>query len=228
MAQDQSIKIRALPRKNEKPASQTETKPATTSQTPRWIIYVGTTTCAAIAGLFIVSKKAPTKPAVQQKEMASIQITRGYDSVNKHLQDTYLKHEMMIKARQNENMKVKNDGPMELSEDELDPSRIYGVTLDQENTAERIYEDLNGTARSYADSTPDEKINNRLANRRWVNDLERAERIQFVKNFLRSAYEKGYEVQLDENLKVVGVKKINETRKVNIDQVIDRMAKQGL
>jgi hypothetical protein len=108
-------------------------------------------------------------------------------------------------------------------------SRNIGVQFDQEDTASQVYADLNEDSEdNYANETPDDKINSRLATRRWVNELERAERIAFVRNYIRKAYEKGYEVQLDNNLVVVSVKKINKTEKVNIEQVLDKLAQKGL
>jgi hypothetical protein len=58
-----------------------------------------------------------------------------------------------------------------------------------------------------------------------MNEMERAEKIQFISNFIRSAYDRGYEVEIDANLVVVGVKKINHNKVLDINQVIDRLAK---
>ena len=57
---------------------------------------------------------------------------------------------------------------------------------------------------------PADKINGRLANRKWINQMERAEKIQFLTSFVRTAYEHGYEVEIDANLIVVGVKRVRE------------------
>ena len=70
-----------------------------------------------------------------------------------------------------------------------------------------------------------DRISAKLANRKWMNEMERAERIQFISSFIRSAYDRGYEVDIDSNLVVVGVRPINRNRVLNIDQVIDRLAK---
>lgn len=230
MSQDGSIKIRTLPRQNEtKKGEKSETQqPA--PQPPRWIIYVGTVSVVLLlAALFIpagqkaarrnlsstVAKVEPAKPS-------------SSDSVNRHLQDTAAKREMMVRVREMENMKV--SGNLEADEYASTPEQLnQGVQFDQEDSAERVYADLNEDAQTgYDNELPEDKINARLATRRWVNQLEREERRLFIRNYIRNAYEQGYEVQIDKNLIVVGVKKINKVEKVNIESVLDKLAQQGL
>lgn len=238
MGQDGKTQIRTLPRSTE-PAKKTEQKPAAQAQAPaqppRWIIYVGSVSVVlllaclnfpAVKGgaeaqrnLSSTAAKAPVKAA---------EPARSYDSVNRHLQEAAAKHEMMVRVREMENLRV--SGTLDADEFANDEdSRNIGVQFDQEDTASQVYADLNEDSEdNYANETPDDKINSRLATRRWVNELERAERIAFVRNYIRKAYEKGYEVQLDNNLVVVSVKKINKTEKVNIEQVLDKLAQKGL
>lgn len=234
MAQDDGYQIRTLPRSGDKKKQQAATqKPAPT--TPRWIIYVGTTSAVALAALFLaqaVQTKNLLHPAkqVQQHDFASKAQPKANDLVAKHMQDAKMKREMMVKARQMDYLAAKaNNLDLDAEEgiNDVDQSRTYGLQFDQEDTAERVYEDLHGPKAAYAETLPEDKINARLANRRWVNEFEKAERIQFIKNFIRSAYERGYEVEIDSNLVVVGVKKITEQKKLNIDQIIDKIAKQG-
>jgi len=232
MAQDDGIKIRTLPRKNEKKKDepqQAQPKPST----PRWIIYVGTSSCVLLASVLFLDAPKPQKPVaaaqkqIQQTSMASVATRQSNDKVSRHLQESHMRREMMVQAHQLENMKMKTAN-LEADPFAMDTSRTYGVQLDQEDTSDRVYEDLNINAKGYGESTPHEKINARLANRKWVNELERRERITFVRNFIRSAYDRGYEVQLDENLVVVGVTKVKNNRKLNIDQILDKIAKKGL
>lgn len=236
MEQDQGIKIRALPRpgedKKDKPATPAkptqEASSAPPSSSRRWIIYIGSVGCALLAVLAVLNgapQKHNGKP-VQQKELSSLN-SKANDKVSHYMQEAQLKTEMMAHARQMENLKLKKDD-LEMEPYALDQTRVYGVQMDQEDTASKLYDDLNGDAPTYADSLPADKINARLANRRWTNELERNERIAFVRGFIKSAYDRGYEVQLDQNLVVVGVKKISAHQKVSIDQVLNKLAKQGL
>ncbi len=238
MGQEGGIKIRTLPRGGEARAQ----KPAATSAPPRWIVYVGTTSCLLlIASLYFPNLRITEGgPAAHKRELSSqhakpaakaAQPERSYDSVNRHLQEATAKTEMMIRARELENLSIQS-GNLELPDDSYagtDSEHLgLGVQFDQENSAERVYADLNEDApSSYASTLPEDMINSRLANRRWVNELERAERVQFVRNFIRSAAERGYEVQIDANLVVVGVKKINRTQKVSINSVLDTLAQKG-
>jgi hypothetical protein len=227
MGQDESIKIRTLPRKNEKKKedASADTKPAP----PRWIIYVGTTSAILLAAVLyfdspsVSAKKQAAAMKIQQTEMASI-AARQNEAVSRHLQESHMHRQLMVQAQQLENAKVKTKD-LKADDYALDTDRTYGVQFDQEDTAGSVYEDLNvNNNKAYTELTPDDKINARLANRRWVNELEKRERITFIKNFIKSAYDRGYEVEINENLVVVGVKRVTETKKLNIDQIVDRIA----
>lgn len=216
MSQDGNIKIRTLPRKPE------GSKPPAPQPT-RWIIYLGTVSVVLLlAALFI---PAGSKP-VAQRHLSSG--PSASDAVNRHLQDAATKHEMMVRVREMENLKV--SGNLDADDYAATPEQQnQGVQFDQEDSSERVYADLNEDApTTYESELPDDKINSRLATRRWVNQLEREERRLFIRNYIRNAYEKGYEVQIDKNLVVVGVKKIKRTEKVNIDSVLDKLARQGM
>ena len=104
-----------------------------------------------------------------------------------------------------------------------------GVQIDSKTVSDKLYEELNDDRNpANNDVLPEDRINARLANRKWLNETEHKERVQFVTNFIRSAYERGYEVELDSNLVVVGVRKIDPSKKVDIDKVIKQvMARQG-
>lgn len=221
MGQDQGTKIRTIPRKNEK-AKAKETATDAKPSAPRWIIYVGVTSVILLMATLFLDLRPPAK--VQKTEMASVRNAEN-EKVSRLLQESYMHRQLMVQAQQIENMKMKNQD-LKAEDYALDPNRTYGVQFDQEDSADRVYEDLNDRANVDFERTPAEEISARLANRRWVNELERRERVTFVKNFVRSAYERGYEVQLDQNLVVVGVRKITENRKINIDQLIDKLAAQ--
>jgi hypothetical protein len=146
--------------------------------------------------------------------------------VNRHLTDTHMKHQLMKRKFELENRVT---APRKLGMDAEtmpDDNHNYGVQLDSDDSAERLYEELNAEHNEYGDNL-EEKINQRLANRKWLNEMEKAERLTFIKNFIRTAYDRGYEVQLDSNLVVTGVKRIHHPKQVNIEQVLERIAKQG-
>jgi uncharacterized protein YpuA (DUF1002 family) len=148
-------------------------------------------------------------------------------SVQKHMYDTHLMEEMARRKSLIENQRSLSKRPGEDYAVVPDGDKNYGVQLDQEKTLERVYEDLNLNPSNYRYDNIEDRINSRLANRRWLNQQEKAERIAFVRNFIRQAYDRGWEVQIDANLVVTGVRPIVQRNQVNIEQVLDRIAKQG-
>ena len=253
MGQNDEIQIRALPRGSEKlkaesrstsaaakPAVQklkaTETKPPR-----RFVIYVGS---AILAGLLIsplrylrpnVRPPIPALTAAQNKkahlrEMSSLN-ARVNDEVNRHLQDSEIKSAMMRQAREMENSQFENARfePNDTDIKKLHEDTMYDGPAESDTASQRVFEDLNDSERrvTSGDVSPADKINARLANRKWMNEQERAEKIEFIRSFVRSAYDKGYEVEIDGNLVVTGIHPIKKNKILNINQVIDRLAKQG-
>ena len=242
-AQESSIKIRTLPRGEEIKKELAAVPQSELNASSKWVVLAGA--CAVFVLLATIlapgvkSKNAQPQVAkivkpVEMKDLSSQSVLpqpeRTYDSVNKHLEDTALRHEMMVQLRKMENMKVQTDdlgADLTAADEEI---VNFGVQLDQDSSAERVFEDLNeDLPTGFTAETPGDKISSRLANRRWVNEAERAERIQFVRNFIRTWAERGYEVQINQDLVVVGYRKVSKPiTKVSIDQVIERMARQGL
>jgi hypothetical protein len=234
MSQENDIKIRVLPRKEEKQAPQPT--PAPEAQDPSHGIYsAAAIACFAFAFVIIAPKmkassaKKPNAPAVQQTRKMDLSSTAAASDVealiDKNMQDTKLRQQMMIRSAEIENQQTRGSGDLDQGIVYNDSDRILGVQLDQDQSTERVLADVNSTNSAATEMTPADRINFKLANRQWNNDLDRAEKINYIRNFIRSAYERGYEVTIDQNLVVVGVKPINPNHKVNIDQVIDRLSK---
>lgn len=226
MGTDPSIKIRTIPRSNEKQAF----KPVSRSKRNlKWLIAAMLVAIGALGALATYHQQKSKKQVVRKSTARAATRTVAQQGLPGQVHDTQLA-EMMLKQRtaleNQRTMGDRNDRETDnlmLAEPE---ERSLGVNFESENTSERVYEDLYGEKTGYKDTLPDDKINARLANRKWLNEVERAERLHFIKNFIRQAYDRGYEVELDQNLVVVGVKKLG-SRKVNIDEVLNRLAKQG-
>jgi hypothetical protein len=233
------IKIRALPRSNEKDeANNSPSKDKAAKPAKRWIIYVCTSALLIAAVGLLHKVKGPAKGAkgsvAKAKlgadgkiDLASIN-ARINNSVTRHMQDAEIQTEMLRRTREIENEPYSNALANKDKDDESLPdvdSRNYGVQLEAESSAEKVFEDLNTNSLNYGDTLPGDKINARIANSKWLNELERAEKIQFISAFIRSAYDRGYEVEIDQNLVVIGVKKIRANKALDINQVIDRLAK---
>lgn len=222
------VKIRTIPRSNEK-ALKKGPKAAPRAEEPaksaaRIFIALSAVAFAMGALGYWHSTRQVDRSLAKLQPGQVTQADRLAASVSRHMYNTHVMEQMMKRKSQMDNqaMKIKKGQGDEslLPED----TRSYGVQMDQEDTAERLYEDLNANRSHYGDSL-DDKIHSRLANRKFANEVERAERIAFVKGFIRQAYEAGYEVTLDQNLVVVGMRKIRN-RNLTIDQVLDRIAKQ--
>lgn len=233
MSQDNDIKIRVLPRKEEK---QPRATPAPEVQDQsRGIYYAAAIACFAFAFVFIAPKmkKAPVKKSnirtaqiVQKMDLSSTAAASDVDAlIDKNMQDTKLRQEMMVRSAEIENQQTRGSADLDQGVVYNDNDRILGVQLDQDQSTERVLADVNSSNQTPTEMTPADRINFKLANRQWNGDLDRAEKINYIRSFIRSAYERGYEVTLDQNLVVVGVKPINPNRKVNIDQVMDRLSK---
>ena len=217
------IKIRTIPRPNEKLASAVPA-PAIVPRRNMARAFIGLSLAVFLVGALGFWNS--TRSAVQRDIAKSpAKSDRLSASVTRHLYDTHLMEQMRKRKSLLENQAM---APRKGNEYAILPEadHSYGVQMDQEDTAERLYRELNAERPAVSDNI-EEKINSRLANRKWLNEMERAERIHFVRNFIRQAYDRGYEVTLDQNLIVTGVKKITSPKSVNIDQVLDRIAKQG-
>lgn len=232
MSQD-DIKIRIVPRSNERPEKprSKEQSLEIESSNSHGLILVGAVAAALIMfSLFGTSEQSHQIQPSENRSVSSLDSdsdmqTRIGASVERHMKESLLREEMMKRKFEIENAHSPTQvtGPdVSVGVERIEP------LMAREKTDERLFSDLDLNSMSYSDRSLDDRINSRLANRKWLNEVERAERINFVRNFIRSAYERGYEVTLNENLVVVGVKKIKKDRAVTIDQIMDRMAKQGL
>lgn len=221
----QEIKIRALPRK----AKAQKPQP---NGVPRWIIYVGASSTLLLIAAFLLPTLKVSSLHLATKSVGSMELSSqipSSDPVSRHLRESLMRQQMMRGRRQLENMDAKAVSPDETAAMlDSDPNQVYGVQFDSEDTADRLYQELNDRVyRANNDGLPDDRINARLANRKWVNEMEHQDRVLFVRNFIRWAHDRGYDIQLDQNLVVVGAKPITAEQKVDIEQVLTRMAQQG-
>lgn len=221
------IKIRTLPRKDEgrRPDDAPPSKRPRLPKTSYWQIASVATIVLVLLGYVMLPDAAP--PA---RELSSQQPLRDpmVKRLSGYVDEVRFKEEALRQRRELENMRLRASGQaLDLEASAPEVPRPLGVTMDSENVADRLYGQLNDRPTLNVDSLPESRINARLEKNKWVNELDRQERVQFIRNFIKSAYDRGYEVQLDQNLVVVGVRPI-QNRTVSLDQAIDRVTKQGL
>lgn len=235
MGKSGEFKIRALPRGDEKVSLKPPSVQAPVAESAHpsdesedsssnWTYSVGAIGLLAFIAVLILPNSKP-KPVTRETNSVNQRIN---GEVNKHLQETELKREMMVHQMELENYKFKaaaDDRPSHPEVWNSPENRVLGVQMDQEDSAAKVFEDLNESKIVFDDNLPNDRINSLLERRKWVNETERAERKQLLANIIRSAYDQGYELVINQDLVVVGVKKISRTKPINIDQVIDRLAK---
>ena len=229
MKQDE-IKIRVLPRKGEP----RRTDGTRTGKRPVRFAWpqVSLKSIAFFGVIFALSLLAGVllwSPKPKSHEMASEKIVRDPTAVkiSRMVEDVKAKGDFLHQQRELGNM-ISRDihGDVDVTSTSPEAARSYGVSLDSENTADRLYEELNERPVQNTDNTPDARINAMLEKNKWLNQQEHQERVQYVRNFIKTAYDRGYEVDLDQNLQVVGVRPI-ANRRISLDQAIEKASRQG-
>jgi hypothetical protein len=238
------IQFRTLPRSNEKESSlKTKSSPGTAASKAeviaqkRWAkpknpmlrnyLIVGAALIAAFAILF--NDPRPVEKASASKAN-KVKVRPDDNSpealVNRYLQDADARREMAMKNRELEN----RASARPLGADAAvipENDRQLGVTLDQENSAEKVYKDLYGHQDNHGPVSPEDRISMRLQEDQWLAQTEKQERKQYIQNFLKEAYDAGYAIDLDENLVVVRVKKVTSRPKESLDKVLENLARKG-
>lgn len=93
----------------------------------------------------------------------------------------------------------------------VDRDRKYGVDLVQEKHIENVADDTKKPDGMDLSDLPDEKVNLALLHRKWLSDYDKRLNKQYVEAFIANARDAGYNVLLNDNLEVVGVKRIPQS-----------------
>jgi hypothetical protein len=230
MAQpNRPIQFKVLPRSGEKGAPQPKAKPSNplsywaANPMLRNYTIVGAAVIAAFYLLFSDPqpvarlKEVPAKPV--QEDMSPEAL------VNRYLQEADARHAMEARNSELENKATARSlGPDAAIVPDSD--RQLGVSLEQENTGEKVYNELYGN-KNKGPMTPEDRIDLRLKEDQWMAVAERQERKQYIQNFLKEAYDAGYQIDLDENLVVVRVKRVTSRPKETLDKVLENLARRG-
>jgi hypothetical protein len=224
MAED--FKIRTLPRSSEakKPAVQ---KKANTTILPVVLFCIGLGGAGFAVYSLLRPQPVPSKRHISSMDEKTQQLPVD-EKVSRYMQEVEAKREMatMVQKIENDQMikKAGSQPPPEVWNQAKDHS--YGLQLDQENAAEKVYEDINKDKNKNQEMLPEDRINARLSNAKWLYEMERAEQKQFVSNFIRMAKENGYELTLNEQLVVVKVRRIPGNKTISIDKILDQLNRQ--
>lgn len=229
-APKKDIQFRVLPRTNEAPkgASKKErpapvAKKIAVNPMLRTYAVVGIAIMATFYALFLDSQPAMKTVPPENKTVQDDGSPEAL--VNRYLQEADARHHMAAKNSELENkISSRPLGPDAAVIPEND--RQLGVSLEQENSADKIYNEIYGNGEKAAPS-PEDRINMKLKEDQWMAATEKQERKQYIQNFLREAYDAGYAIDLDENLVVVRVKKVTSRPKESLDKVLENLARKG-
>lgn len=220
MAQtNRPIRIRTLPKSDEQPRKKALKTP---KLDPNHVVIA-----VAVVLAWLVFNWDSSDPKLPRSSFDLPNDGSPEAKINKYLQDGQFKRQMEMRSREMENkVLAKPLGTDASIEPESD--RTLGVSLEQENNAQKVYDDLYGDqAHVRPAPSPEDRINARLEQEQWLSQMEKQERRQYVQNFIDQAYEAGYAITLDENLIVVKVKKVQQKPKLSLDQVLENLARKG-
>jgi hypothetical protein len=227
------IEFRALPRGDEKKAKASKATVEAVEPAPKRSFQISPQTRntlvvgGAIALAFFVLLSGPKENmGAHSAPHAASEIGTEESRVNRYLIDADMKHRMQMQKSELDNLASTKPIPQGARIERPD-TRTLGVNLNGENAAEKVYEDLYGKQVSATPVSPEDRIEFKIAQKKWISEEERQERKQFVQNFIKQAYDAGWAIDLDENLVVVRVKPITNHPLMPLDQVLDKISKQG-
>lgn len=234
MANNKPIKIKTLPRSNEAPPPKAKVSPASESKDRDPATVIGLAFFALAVGLVVLSLHLSNTQTAGQKQLASVNPEKVLnDKINTYLQETARRREIEKMDLELEKDKVKSEfapgAPQAYAPVPNPSSKPLGVYLDQEDPASEVYKDLYGrNSGAGRPILPEDRINMRIEQRKWINQLQISERKQFIKNFLARARAAGYDLELNDDLVVVKVKRLTNHPRIPLDKVLERLNQQGL
>jgi hypothetical protein len=133
------------------------------------------------------------------------------NSINSHMRLTERKLLDTQLARDLDNRLTTRTNP------EADPFSIgkghdasLGVDLEQENKAAQVYKDISKPSIRYdIDSDPEEKIRAQMALQKWMAEYDQRYKEQYIKAFIENARRAGYRLEVNGELEVTKVEKID-------------------
>lgn len=126
-----------------------------------------------------------------------------------------------------ERVLIENNITSSTAEEEKSTSDDYNpLTLDQEESTNKVMQDIQGdrTTPNARSLTPDQRVNKKLERDEFVRDYDERLQEEYTRQFLENASESGYEVQLNEDLEVIGIRR-NKRPALRIPQSEQKNAK---
>lgn len=156
------------------------------------------------ASMFLFNEKSLNKKSSASSKNISI---KPNDILNEHLQSTYSN---MVISETNTIHQNKLKAPsLEKAQEEIPYQEDYSVGFETDDLNANIGKDLKkDIQQSWDNPSLHEKINKEMQEEQQKQISEQEYREAFAKAYIQKAKEKGYEVELDDQYRVVSVKKI--------------------
>ena len=103
-----------------------------------------------------------------------------------------------------------------LSNDLRNPAHL--ANLPQDRSSEDVYRDISPERAADTGHWAEQRINAQLEHKKWMDAYEARYEAEFVNAFLANAREQGYEVELNEQLEVVDIKRIRRPEPMRFPQ----------
>ncbi len=179
-----------------------------------WLILLS----SSFVLIFFVSLNfSSLSPQSSSTEFSSVADPRDQlnQQISLSMQDTLKKQELKALAVELENHEsIKKLPRLGL---QTDPSsvknsnRSYGLDLRQDRSTDEILEDLRPSGDSRQQQyRPEDLINSELANRVWKSEYDRDLQAAYIRQFVENAREAGLAVQLNSDLEVVSITRIEQ------------------
>jgi hypothetical protein len=93
---------------------------------------------------------------------------------------------------------------------------VNPLQFDQENPGQRVQMDTE--QRQQKRGTPDQRISSKVERDAWIRDYEKRQKATYVREFIENARRNGVDVQLNENLDVVGLQRFDVEKPLRFPQ----------
>ncbi len=180
-----------------------------------------------LGGALVLEKSEPAdlssrKPAQIQREDKVHK--RAIELVNKNLQMDQKLKELRELGVEIKNEKHLREIRKKLAEIDYSYNRDLGVEVTVDDGSAAVLEDLNEQFnQNDIQMTPEERVELSLIRDREIAAYEHEQRLQYVRQFLQNAREKGYDIILNNKLEVVQIHRVRDDEPYKGDKSVSEL-----
>ena len=147
--------------------------------------------------------------------------------VNRNLQADQSVMDLRSRQVQEENRKIQQKTNLDLESDSLENRNYELIDPTVHDGSRDVYQDIFGSDRIYdSQLSPSEHIETKLRRLKTLQDYDYQQKLVFIESFIQNAYEQGYHVEINQDLEVVKVKKINTDEPYRGTATLDKLLDQ--